>query len=371
MQFRPLKFQSPNPADKQFITDVRQRVDAYFTENNLSKKANSAMIVKSLIMLAIYIIPFFIYLVYNPSLSISLILWSIMAFGFAGIGMCIMHDANHGAYTSDHKWNQWIGYSINLAGAFAANWKIQHNILHHTYTNITNFDDDIDDKAILKLSPHTASKPIHQFQHIYAFFFYSIATLYWTFLKDFLQYERYNREGHYRMSFMEHFNLLARLFVSKISYLFVLLAVPTLWFGIPISKSIYCFVLMHLLASKVLTTIFQLAHTIEGTAHPLPNSDLKIENEWAIHQMNTTTNFAQKNRFITWFVGGLNYQIEHHLFPNICHIHYPQLANIVRKTSTEHNIPYLEYPQFTDALRAHVGALKRFGVREGLEEMIN
>lgn len=371
MQFKPLKFIAKNPNDKEFITIVRERVDDYFAENKLLKKSNTSMVIKSITMLLIYSIPFFIYINYNPSLSVSLLLWSIMAFGFAGIGMCIMHDANHGAYASDHKLNQWIGYSINLAGAFAANWKIQHNILHHTYTNISDYDDDIDDKAILKLSPHTPVKSIHRFQHIYAFFFYSIATLYWTFFKDFLQYERYNREGHYRLTWIEHFNFMGRLLISKFLYLFVLLAMPTIWFGIPLSKSVYCFVLMHLLASTVLTTIFQLAHTIEGTTHPLPNSDLKIENEWAIHQMNTTSNFAQKNRFITWFVGGLNYQIEHHLFPNICHIHYPQLANIVRQTSSEFQIPYLEFPQFSDALKAHIGALKRFGTREGLEEMIN
>ncbi len=371
MIFKPLKFVAKNTEDKEFISVLRQRVDAYFSENNLSKKANFSMIFKSIFMLAIYIIPFLIYLKYNPSLPISLVLWSMMAFGFAGIGMCIMHDANHGAYVSNHKLNRWIGYSINLAGAFAANWKIQHNILHHTYTNITDYDDDIDDKAILKLSPHTASKPIHRFQYIYAFLFYSIATLYWTFLKDFLQYERYHREGHYRLSFIEHINLLARLIISKSIYLIILLVVPSIWFHIPISKTIFCFVLMHLLASIVLTTIFQLAHTIEGTTHPLPNSDNQIENEWAIHQMHTTTNFAQKNRFITWFVGGLNYQIEHHLFPNICHIHYPHLANIVRQTSTEFKIPYLEYPKFSDALKAHIKILKRFGVRENLDEMIN
>jgi linoleoyl-CoA desaturase len=363
MQFKPLKFISSNPADKEFITIVRQRVDAYFLENKLSKKYNLSMVLKSIVMLSIYFIPFLIYLYSNPSLPISLLLWSIMALGMAGIGMSIMHDANHGAYTSSFKLNQLIGYSINFAGAFAANWKIQHNILHHTYTNISEFDDDIDDKAILKLSPHTPTKSIHRFQHIYAFFFYSIATLYWTFFKDFLQYERYHREGHYRqLSRWESSYLFMKLVVTKGLYLFIILALPSLYFQIPLSKTVYCFIWLHLLASTVLTIVFQLAHTVEGTAHPLPNSDSIIENEWAIHQVETTVNFAKNNRFITWFVGGLNYQIEHHLFPNICHIHYPAIAPIVQNTAHEFKIPYIEYKSVSEALDAHINALKRFAV---------
>jgi linoleoyl-CoA desaturase len=361
MQFKPLKFISSNPADKEFITVVRQRVDAYFNENNISKKFNAHMVLKSIIMLLIYFIPFLIYIYSDPSFSISILLWTAMAMGMAGIGMSIMHDANHGAYTSSFKWNQWIGYTINFAGAFAANWKIQHNILHHTYTNISEFDDDIDDKAILKLSPHTPSKRIHRFQHIYAFFFYSIATIYWTFFKDFLQFERYHREGHYRLTRLESGFLFFKLLVTKSIYLFIILALPSLYFQVPLSKTMYCFIWMHLLASTVLTIVFQLAHTVDGTAHPLPNTESIIENEWAIHQVETTVNFAPSNRFITWFVGGLNYQIEHHLFPNICHIHYPDIAPIVRDTTAEFKILYLEYSTISEALYAHVGALKRFG----------
>jgi linoleoyl-CoA desaturase len=118
---------------------------------------------------------------------------------------------------------------------------------------------------------------------------------------------------------------------------------------------------MHLMMGTILTIVFQLAHTIEGTEHPLPSEDLKIESNWAIFQMKTTANFAMRNKFITWYVGGLNYQIEHHLFPNICHVHYPKISEIVRKTAHEFHIPYLEYRTFGDALKAHVQALKRFG----------
>lgn len=361
MKFKPIKFIGKESSDKDFITELRLRVDNYFTSQDISKKFNSAMILKSCIMLGIYIIPFFIFLNYNPSVIITIELWTIMAIGMAGIGMCIMHDANHGAYTSSFKFNQWIGFTINFLGAYAANWKIQHNVLHHTYTNISEFDDDIDDKAILKLSPHTAYKSIHRFQHIYAFFFYSIATIYWTFFKDFIQFIRYHREGHYRLSSMESSILLLRLIATKLIYLFILLGVPTIYFGIPYSHSIYGFFWMHLLAGFIVTVIFQLAHTVDGTTHPLPNSEFIIENDWAIHQVQTTVNFATKNKFITYVVGGLNYQIEHHLFPNICHIHYPAISKIVKNTTSEFNINYIEYPTFSEAIHAHISALKRFG----------
>lgn len=362
MYLKPIRFIDKNQNSSLFVTTLRSRVDQYFIENNLSKKYNRAMVVKTLIMLGAYIIPFIYYTIYNPPFYISLILWTIMAFGMAGIGMCIMHDANHGAYSTNYNVNKWLGYTINLAGAFAFNWKIQHNVLHHTYTNITHYDDDIDDKTILKLSPHTKAKWYHRYQHIYAFVFYAIATLYWFIAKDFIQYQRYINEGLNKNTESENRLVFFKLIVSKLVYLFVILLLPTWFFDVPISKTVACFVYMHLLSSLILTTIFQLAHTIEGTAHPLPNQDLIIEKDWAIHQMYTTANFCQRNRLITWFVGGLNYQIEHHLFPNICHVHYPQIAYIVKNTANEFSVPYLEFKTFKDVFSAHIKALKKFSI---------
>lgn len=358
--FKPLQFVDQKATDAPFLSTVRERVNNYFVQNNLSKKANAAMKWKTVILLAGYIFPFLYFCFNDPSLNLSVLIWIIMALAVSGIGMSIMHDANHGAYSSSHKVNDWLGLTINLAGAFRYNWKIQHNILHHTYTNITNYDDDIDDKAMLKLSPHTEAKWYHQFQWIYAFLFYAIMTIYWSVAKDFLQLTRYTKEGHNRLQGAENTFLWVRLVGLKFAYFVVLIGVPTFIFHIPISKTITGFLAMHIVMGLVLTIVFQLAHTIAGTEHPLPTDDLKIENNWAIHQMQTTANFATKNNWLSWYVGGLNYQIEHHLFPNICHVHYPAISKIVRESAKEFQVPYLEFATVGSALRAHIEVLKRF-----------
>jgi len=357
-KLEPLKF---NPTEKNdFLARLRDRVNSYFTSNQLSKKCNKQMMLKSLIMLALYVFPFAIYIAWNPPLSISIVLWLIMAIGVSGIGMCVMHDANHGAYVHSYQWNQWIGKIINLLGGSAFNWKIQHNILHHTYTNIAHYDDDIDDKAILKLSPHAPSRWYHKFQHYYAFLFYSIATLYWCTIKDFIQLNRYTKEGLNKNSRTENLWLCINLILSKASYFAFLFLLPYFFGAIPMAKTGICFICMHILSGLILTTVFQLAHTVQGTVYPTPTLEHSIERNWAVHQMETTCNFARKSRYISWWVGGLNFQIEHHLFPNICHVHYPHLAPIVKQTAEEYGIPYMEFDTVKAAFQAHVLALKNF-----------
>ena len=357
-KLEPLKFNQTE--NKDFLPTLRVRVNSYFKDHHLSMKCNEHMMFKSIIMLGLYVIPFSIYIIWNPPLSISILLWIIMAIGVSGIGMCIMHDANHAAYVHSNKWNQWIGKIINLLGGSVFNWKIQHNILHHTYTNITQYDDDIDDKAILKLSPHAPSRWYHKFQHYYAFVFYSIATLYWCTVKDFIQLHRYTKEGLNKNTGRENAWLWINLILSKLAYFAVLFLLPYYLADIPLSKTGICFIFMHIVSGLILTTVFQLAHTVDGTIHPTPSGEHLINRNWAVHQLETTCNFARKNRFISWWVGGLNFQIEHHLFPNVCHVHYPEIATIVKQTAEEFGIQYMEFETFSDAFRAHVKALKNF-----------
>lgn len=357
-QLIPLKFGSKESID--FLELLRERVDNYFLEKGISKKYNSGMVVKSILMIALYVLPFIGYIVFTPSLLFSILLWCTMAIGVSGIGMCIMHDANHGAYFQSYQWNHWIGKVINLLGGSEFNWKIQHNILHHTYTNIVHYDDDIDDKAILKLSPFAQSKWYHRYQHYYAFLFYSIATLYWCTVKDFIQLHRYTREGLNKNSNAENVWLWVELILAKLLYFSALFLLPYFISDIPISKTLICFLIMHLVSGLILTTVFQLAHTVDNTIHPTPIKDQQMAQTWAVHQMQTTSNFARHNSFVSWLVGGLNYQVEHHLLPHICHVHYPQLAPIVKQTAEECGIPYLEFDTVGSALKAHIRALKQF-----------
>jgi linoleoyl-CoA desaturase len=347
--------------NKDFFEVLKKRVDNYFVSNHISKNANAKMVIKTIILLSGYILPFVILLTWHPLFNIQLLLWTIMGFSVAGIGMSVMHDANHGSYSSNKTVNYLLGHTLNLLGGSVFNWKLQHNILHHTYTNIVGLDDDIQDRLVLKFSPHTKTKFFHQFQKYYAFLFYGILTLYWTVAKDFIQFYQFTRDGVNPNSSRENWITFFQIFLVKVGYFFVVFFVPIYFLDFTFLQIFGGYLLMHFWAGLVLTTVFQLAHTVDGTSHPLPNENGVIENNWAIHQLNTTINFSRKNKWISWYVGGLNFQVEHHLFPKVCHVHYPNIAPIVKETAEEYGIPYLENETFADAIKAHLAALQKFG----------
>jgi len=370
MTFSPIRFVSKDKDKALFFATLRKRVDGYFRENKISKHYNSTMVIKTVILLSSYILPFIYILVFNPAFHVTLVLWSVMGFGLAGIGMSVMHDANHGAYSSSHRTNYWLGHTLNLLGGSVFNWKMQHNVMHHTYTNIVHYDDDIADKLILKFNPHTEVKWYHKLQVVYAFLFYGILTLYWALLKDFIQFNKYTKQGVNTSTKKQNKSLWIKILVSKVIYWAVFFILPVFVFGIPFSQVLLGFLLMQFIAGVVLTVIFQLAHTVEGTTHPLPGEDLTIENNWAVHQMNTTVNFSRKSKWISWYVGGLNFQVEHHLFPNICHVHYPAISDIVKSTAEEFGVPYLENETFGKALKSHLKAIVSFGKLPDMNEAI-
>ncbi len=363
----PIRFIA-NEKSKFYLT-LNARVDAYFKEKGLSKHANGGIVVKTIVLMCVYLLPLFVIAFYQPAFGWSLLLWSLMGLGMAGVGMSIMHDANHGAFSENQRVNDWIGYSILLLGGSILNWKLQHNTLHHTFTNIANYDDDIADKPGLRLSPHTDLKKSHRFQWLHAVFIYSLVTFYWVTWKDFGQYIRYTRTGVNKNTPAQNRVFLAKLIVIKLAYFALFVGFPILA-GVAVWQVIAGFLLMHALGGIILTIIFQLAHSVEETIYPLPNEQGIIEAEWAIHQMQTTVNFSRHNRILSWYVGGLNFQVEHHLFPKICHTHYPHIAGIVQNTAKEFNVPYLEHKSFYHAMRSHFAMLRRFGKLPHMDEMM-
>jgi len=371
MVVKPMQFISEDKKDILFFSTLRQRIDLYFKDNNISKHYNTQMVVKTIVLLSCYILPFAALLIFQPTIGIAMAIWVIMAFAKSGIGMSVMHDANHGAYSSKAKINRFLGLTINLIGGIAFTWKLQHNIMHHTYTNIVHMDDDIEDKAIMRFSPHTKVVKIQKFQFIYAFLFYGILTVYWSFLKDFVQFHKYSKSGVNKGTRADNRKMLSKIILLKLFYVFIFFALPILILKMPALNYVLGYLLMQFISGILLAVIFQLAHTVEETSHPIPNETGNIENNWAIHQMNTTANFSQNNKFISWYVGGLNFQVEHHLFPTICHVHYPRIAGIVRSTAKEFGIPYLENKTLWKALKSHVRTLQRFGKMPSLNETIS
>ncbi len=364
MTFIPPKYNKNALAT--FYPTLRSRVNSYFTENNISRNANAAMVAKTVILLIVYLAP--LGLLYFGDVSSKWMvfgLWVIMGFGMAGIGMAVMHDANHGAYSKNTKVNNLIGYLLNMVGGNADFWKIQHNVLHHTYTNVTGADEDIDTPSFLRFSPHEERKWIHRYQHWYALFFYGFLTIPWITSKELQQLNDYRKKGLIPGG-KPFRNLLIRSIVWKIGYYMYLLVLPMLLTPVSPWFTLICFLTMHYIASFLLGMIFQTAHVMPSLEFPKPDESGNLENNWAVHQLYTTTNYAPKSRFFAWFVGGLNFQVEHHLFPNICHVHYKRISTIVKETAQEFGLPYHSQKNFLDAVRGHLHILKTLGRQDHL-----
>jgi linoleoyl-CoA desaturase len=349
------------PDREKFFQTLRNRVNGYFRQNNISRNGDWRMYLKTLVMMAIYLTPFVLILTNTLPLWSVFIMYAIMGVGLVGIGMSVMHDANHGSYSKSPMVNKIMAYSMNILGGNAFNWQIQHNVMHHTYTNIYGLDEDIEDKPFLRLSPDGKLKKYHRYQHIYAILLYGFATYAWILWKDFLSLAAYHKEGRVKdmgKNIVVEYIILT---VTKIIYWGVFFVLPIVLTSYSWYYLLAGFLLMHYVGGFIMTVVFQLAHVVQITDHFQPNEEGNVENVWAMHQLATTANFARNNKLISWYVGGLNFQVEHHLFPNICHVHYPEVAKIVKKTAEEFGVQYNEFKTFGAAFKSHFQTLKALG----------
>jgi linoleoyl-CoA desaturase len=347
-----------NMQGSNFHQELKRRVNNYFVENKKASTGNFSLYFKAGLLWTCYI-ALYVHVVFFPPIAwIAIIECLIMGGLTAAIGFNVMHDGGHGSFSPSKTWNKIASFSANALGASAIMWNNKHNIIHHTYTNIDGIDDDIEIKPLLRMCPTQKKYVIHRFQHIYVWILYTLLLLVWLFISDYTKYFR-QKVGDVaikKMSGYDHFAFWA----AKLGYAFMMIALPIYLLGFV--SWLVGFLVMVLFAGFVLSIVFQLAHTVEETAFPVAAIDTnKIENEWAIHQIETTANFATKNKLISWLVGGLNFQIEHHLFPKISHIHYPAISQIIKNTCEEFNIKYIEYKKMRHAIASHSNYLRKMG----------
>lgn len=354
-----IKFARYN-STKNFHNDVKQRVDQYFISENISKSANASMVAKTIFILIGWAGTYFLILsnLINPFVMLGLAL--MHGFFAAMIGMNIAHDAIHGSYTNNSKLNKRIGLLFNFVGANDYVWGISHNMVHHTYTNIPEHDEDIHQVPILRMEPTQKLWWIHRFQHIYAFFLYSLATMSWVFIKDYVKFFQHQLGSHYRKTFPRR--EIFRLFFYKAIYYTIFLVIPLAVINLSWYWILLGFVAAHVVEGMTLAITFMLAHIIEDVEYPEPDANGQMELPWADLQLHTTANFAMKNPIVNFVTGGLNFQIAHHLFPKVCHIHYPKISEIIKETARDHNLPYIEHETFFGALASHTRVLKKFGM---------
>jgi linoleoyl-CoA desaturase len=345
-----------------FFSTLSQRVNAYFKSNNIERTANAEMVFKTIFMFLLYFTPYLLIVTGSFSAGwMALALCVVMGFGKAGIGLSVMHDANHGAYSGKSWVNTLIGFSLNVIGGHAFNWKIQHNVLHHTYTNVHDIDEDISPRGVLRMAPSSKWRPMHQYQHLYAWFLYGLMTFVWIVIKDYYRLTKYEREGLVKKQKSTVVTEWIIMMITKVVYYGYVLVLPLIVLPYAWWQVLIGFLIMHYVAGFILAIIFQPAHVIEGTEYPVVDHHGNLENNWAIHQLHTTTNFGHREKLFSWYVGGLNYQVEHHLFPSICHVHYREIAKIVQQTTKEFGLPYKSKDTFFEALQAHAQQLKMLG----------
>ena len=356
-----------NNKDNSFFLSLKTSVDAYFKDNNIPKTGDYRLFLKTVILLGSFVGIYLTLMLTNVAVLPAVLLCAILGFTMAGIGFSVMHDANHGSYSPNTKLNDLLGLSANFLGASSYFWKQKHNIIHHTYTNVDGIDDDIAKSPIIRQCESQKWVPAHKVQHLYLPFIYSLSVIFWVFIMDFTKYfsrKIYTTEA-WKMTTKNH----VIFWVTKVYYLAVFIVIPIMTWGW--AGWLIGYFVMNMSLGLTLSLVFQLAHVVENTEFEhIPLDETKhLETAWAIHQMKTTANFAMGNKAISWFVGGLNYQIEHHLFPKISHVHYPEISKIVIEKCKEFNVPYNQYPTMMEALASHFRVMKQLG-RRPAEHMI-
>lgn len=353
---KSLKF---NQNNQEFYQTLRKRVDNYFVEKNISKHANTAMAIKTAFFLTVEIGLWFLVIFGGFSIGINYALWALLGFAFAFTSLNVGHDAIHGAY-SNKKWvNTLFGHTFNFHGASAYMWTKMHNTAHHTYTNVDGYDEDIEAVPILRMSPAKKLMKVHKFQYIYSFFFYGLATISWLLFKDYIKFFK-NDVGNFNNTKHEAKEYFYLFFYKAICYTLYFI-MPFIFIDMPWQHILGGMLVMHFCAGFTIAIIFMLAHVVEETHFPIPDDNGSLENSFAVHQLYTTANFARNSKLAGFLTGGLNFQVEHHLFPHICHIHYPEIAKILIETAKEYQLPYFESKTFMDAIRSHIRFLHKMG----------
>ncbi|MDB5192748.1 MAG: acyl-CoA desaturase [Segetibacter sp.] len=341
-----------------FHAELKRRIGDYFKQKGKSQTGNIKLYIKAIVLVSAFI-GLYVHLVFFTPVPLLAIIESVV-FGcvIAAIGFNVMHDGAHGSF-SKYEWiNNLASNLANFLGASQYMWKSKHNIIHHTYTNIHGVDDDIEARPLLRLCDEQDHYKIHKFQHYYFPAAYSLLYIWWIFVTDYKKYfsGKIGEIPLRKMTAKEHFFF----WFYKVAHAVIFVALPIYMVGF--TAWIIGFLSMGLVAGFVLSIVFQLAHTVEHTHFPMPNElSGKMDDEWAIHQIKTTANFATRNKVISWLVGGLNFQIEHHLFPKISHVHYPQISKIIRQACQDFGIEYVEYPKMRQAVASHIHYLKSMG----------
>jgi linoleoyl-CoA desaturase len=346
-----------------FHKELVRRVDAYFEETGLTRRDDPRNYLKTVVILTWMAVSWTALVFGDLSIPAAMLAAVSLGLGVAGAGFSIMHDGGHRAYSSRPWVNRWIFRVIDMLGGSSYMWNYKHNILHHTYSNINGFDDDIDVWVLGRMSEDQAHYAPHRFQHFYMWILYGMLPTKWHMIDDWRSLLT-GKIGDTEIVRPKGFDL-AVFFGGKIIFFGLVFGIPSLVY--PFWLVCLFYLLGSFCEGVALGVVFQLAHCVDNAEFPLPDPTTGwIGSDFAEHQLATTSDFGAGNRLLTWYVGGLNFQVVHHLFPKVTHTRYPALARIVAETAEEFGVPYRSQPTFRSALRSHYRHLKALSVPPAL-----
>jgi linoleoyl-CoA desaturase len=343
----------------EFQYELRRRVESYFSSTGQRPRDCPRMYLKAGVVLGWFVASYVLLVFFAATWWQALPLAVSMGLSIAAVGFNIHHDGGHGSFSYRPWVNKLMALTMDLTGASSYLWARKHNVIHHSYANITGHDDDINVGLLGRLSPHQKRLPLHRWQHYYLWALYGLLPLKWLFFDDFWNIFT-GRIGEHRIARPRRWDLLTFVAGKTVAFL--------LTFGLPLLfHPLWVVLLFYGVTSIVLgvtlSVVFQMAHCVEEASFPMPRADTgRIESAWAVHQVQTTVDFARGNRLLTWLIGGLNFQIEHHLFPQICHVHYPALARVVEQTCNEFGVRYVAQKSFLAGIVSHFRWLRRMGM---------
>ena len=346
--------------DNSFQVELRRRVDEYFRHTGRRQRDCPQMYLKTGIILTAFFGLYLLLVLVAATWWQALPLAFLLGLSMAAIGFNIEHDGGHQSY-SNHSWvNRLMAMTLDLIGASSYVWHWKHGVVHHTYTNVTGHDADIDLGFVGRLTPHQQRLRFHRWQHFYLWPLYGVNVIKWHLYDDFRDVIL-GRIGSHRMPRPKRWELVSFI-CAKALLLTMAFAVPLLLHRLWIVFLFYAVTVT--VAGVVVSVVFQLAHCVEEAEFPLPGEGSGlVENSWAIHQVETTVNFARRSRVESWLLGGLNFQIEHHLFPKVCHVNYPAISKLVEQTCRDFGVKYKEHRTFRAGIVSHFRWLRRMGTR--------
>ena len=355
-------------AEDAFYRELRQRVNEFFERTGRKQRDCPQMYAKTALILGWFAASYVLLVFFATTWWQGVPLAVSLALSMAAIGFNIQHDGSHGAY-SEHRWiNKLMALSLDLLGGSSFGWACKHNIVHHTYANITGHDDDIEIGILGRLSPHQKRYSFHRWQHIYLWFLYGFVAIKWHFFDDFRDV-CIGRFGGYRHPRPKGWDLV-NFIGGKVLFFSLAIGIPLLVHPFSIVLSFYLGT--SFMQGIALSLVFQLPHCVENAAFPLPQADTgRMAAPWAVHQVQTTVDYGRGNGLLSWFVGGLNFQIEHHLFPRICHIHYVALAPLVELTCQEFGVHYQAHETFRSAIASHFRWLRKLAMPDSIKDEPN